>query len=172
MDPDQTTELMARLGDVPEDYFWGPLPAPFDDAVAKVVDAYIGGDEAERTAIIDAIDDDRAWTLSAYAERTASFAVHERSPEPLIRGLVAIGLAATELYHKELLILLPLFWRSAERVGVDGGLLFTSAADLVGDDAPNWLRVFPERDERGRSLGVMGFEEHEEPNGLLYRRKR
>jgi len=164
------TELLSGLDDVPEDYFWGPLPAPLDEAAAKVVDSYIGGDDDEKAKIVDGIDTDRAWTLSGYAERAASLAVHERSPDPLIRGLVAIGLAATRLYHKELLLLLPLFWRSAERLGVDGTLLFTSAADLLGDVAPSWIRAFPDREPANRTLAVMGYEEREEPNGLLYHR--
>jgi hypothetical protein len=163
-------QLLARLDEVPEDYFWGPLPAPFDETVAALVDAYIGGDEDEKAAIVDGLDTDKAWTLSAYAERAASLAVHGQSPEPLVRGLVAIGLAAARLYHKELLLLLPLFWRSAERLGVDGELLFKSSADLLGDDAPSWLRAFPDREPGNRTLEVMGYEEREEPNGLLYHR--
>jgi hypothetical protein len=169
MSADQTANLLAQVGDVPEDYFWGPLPAPFDDTVETLVDAYIGGDD-EKAAIVDGLDTDKAWTLSAYAERAASLAVHGQSPEPLVRGLVAIGLAAARLYHKELLLLLPLFWRSAERLGVDGELLFKSSADLLGDDAPSWLRAFPDREPENRTLAVMGYEEREEPNGLLYHR--
>jgi hypothetical protein len=165
-------ELVSTLDDMPEGWFRGPLPAPFDQTVAKVVDSYIGGDEEERAQLLEGLDTDRSWMLAGYAERAASVAVHERSPEPLVRGLVAIGLAATQLYEKEVLILLPLFWRSAERIGVDGALLFTSAADLLGDAAPepDWIRAFPDRDERGRSLGAMGYEEREEPNGMLYHR--
>lgn len=166
------TRLLTELDDMPDDYFWGPLPTAMDETAARVVDGFIGGDEEARTALLEAMNTDRAWTLSAYAERAASLAVHQSDPEPLVRGLVAIGLAATQLYEKEVLILLPLFWRSAERIGVDGTLLFTSASDLLGDAAPDpdWIRLFPERDERGRSLGVMGYEEREEPNGLLYHR--
>lgn len=165
-------ELVGTLDDMPEGWFRGPLPAPFDQTVAKVVDSYIGGDDNERAQLISGLDTDRSWMLAGYAERAASLAIHEASPEPLVRGLVAVGLAAKHLYEKELLILLPLFWRSAERLGIDGSLLFSSASDLLGEGAPDpdWIRLFPERDERGRSLGVMGYEEHEEPNGLLYRR--
>jgi hypothetical protein len=170
MDTEQATELVTRIGDVPDDYFTAPLPSPFDETVATAVDAYIGGDDADKAAIVDATDNDRAWTLSAYAERAASLAVHQTSPEPLVRGLVAIGLASTQLYHKELIILLALFWRSAERLGVDGALLFTSAADLLGDIAPSWIRAFPAREPGNRTLAAMWYEEHEEPNGLLYRR--
>ena len=165
-------ELVAALDYLPEGWFRGPLQVPFDHTVAKVVDSYVGGDEQERSQLLAALDTDRSWMLAGYAERAASVAVHESSPEPLVRGLVAIGLAATQLYEKEVLILLPLFWRGAERIGVDGGLLFSSAADLLGDAAPepDWIRTFPERDERGRSLCAMGYEEHDEPNGMLYRR--
>ena len=163
---------ISSLDEMPEGWFRGPLPAPFDQTVAQLVDSYIRGDERQRAQILEGLDTDRGWILAGYAERAASAAVHERSPEPLVRGLVAVGLAAAQLYEKELLILLPLFWRSAERIGVDGTLLFTSASDLLGDAAPDpdWIRAFPERDERGRSLGVTGYEEQDEPNGMLYRR--
>lgn len=163
-------EAIAQLDSRKRGWFKDPVPTAFDATVARVVDGYVGAEGAARAEILDAIDIDRARTLSAYAERMASLAVHEKSPDPLIRGLVAIGLAAKEMYHKELIILLPLFWHSAARIGVDGTLLFTSAADLIGDGAPSWIKSFPDRDERDRSLEAMHYEEHEEPNGLLYRR--
>ena len=163
-------EAIAKLDSRKRGWFKDPLPTAFDTTVARVVDGYLGADERGRDDIVDAIGIDRARTLSAYAERMASLAVHEKSPDPLIRGLVAIGLAAKEMYDKELVILLPLFWHSAARIGIDGTLLFTSAADLIGAEAPSWIRSFPERDERDRSLEAMHYEEHEEANGLLYRR--
>ena len=97
----------------------------------------------------------------------ASLAVHEDSTAMLLRGLVAVGQAAAREYHKELIVLLPLFDRSARKLTIDPDALFDAAAEILGEAAPEWLSRFPEAE---RDLASMGYEERPSDNGLLYAR--
>jgi hypothetical protein len=152
-------------------YLQAPLPAPLDAALGTVVERYADGDEATRETIRDSLTLGAAQALGTYAERMASQAVHEDSSAALLHGLVAIGVAAARQYEKDLMLLLPLFDRSATVLTIDPDDLFRRAADILGESAPRWLLEWPERSEAERDLGVMGYEERPSENGLLYARE-
>ena len=151
-------------------YLQRDLPDPLDDVLGGVVERFSDGDAETRQAILESLTPEAARALSVYGERMASRAVHEDSTALLLRGLVAVGLAAAREYHKELMVLLPLFDRSARKLTIDPDGLFEAAAEILGDAAPEWLRRFPERSEAERDLGRMGYEERPTENGLLYAR--
>jgi hypothetical protein len=160
------SEVAARA----DGYLDRPLPDPLDLALAGVVERFSDGGERTREAILESLTLDAARSLAVFGERMASHAVHEDSTATLLRGLVAVGLAATREYEKELIVLLPLFDHSARTLTIDSAGLFQAAADILGDVAPDWLRRFPERAEADRELSAMGYEQRPAPNGLLYTR--
>ena len=170
--PDRT-EHEALWGNVAErssGYLQRELPHPLDGVLGNAVERFSDGDEATREAILETMTRDAARALAVYGERMASLAVHEDSTATLLRGLVAVGLAAAREYHKELIVLLPLFDRSARKLTIDPDALFEAATEILSDAAPEWLRRFPERSEAERDLGRMGYEERPTENGLLYAR--
>jgi hypothetical protein len=160
------SEVAARA----DGYLDRPLPDPLDLALAGVVERFSDGDERTREAILESLTLDAARSLAVFGERMASLAVHEDSTATLLRGLVAVGLAATREYEKELIVLLPLFDQSAGKLTIDSAGLFQAAADILGDVAPDWLRRFHERAEADRELSAMGYEQRPAPDGLLYTR--
>jgi hypothetical protein len=151
-------------------YLQRALPDPLDLVFGGVVERFSDGDRETRDTILESLTLDAARALAVYGERMASLAVHEDSTAVLLRGLVAVGLAATREYHKELIVLLPLFDRSARTLTIDRDGLFEAAAEVLGEAAPDWLRRFPERNEADRDPGSMGFAEQPADNGLLYTR--
>jgi hypothetical protein len=72
-------DLVATLDDMPEGWFRGPLPAPFDQTVAKVVDSYIGGEPEERAALLQGLDTDRSWILAGFAPSRSATRTTARS---------------------------------------------------------------------------------------------
>ena len=151
-------------------YLQQPLPNELDLVVGTLVERFIDGDEEARKAVLETLTIEAARALSVYGERMASQAVHDDSTATLLRGLVAVGMAATREYEKDLVRLLPLFDHSARTLTVDPDALFGHAAEVLGDVAPAWLCDFPERNESERSLQTMGYEEHPTEDGLLYTR--
>jgi hypothetical protein len=147
------------------------LPHTLDGVLGSVVERFSEGDAATRKAILESMTIDAARSLAVYGERMASLAVHQDSTGTLLRGLVAVGIAAKQEYHKELMVLLPLFDHSARILTIDPDALFRSAADVLGEAAPEWIERYPERAPAERTLSVMGYEERRSENGLLYGRK-
>ncbi|MBA2794621.1 MAG: hypothetical protein H0U32_11620 [Thermoleophilaceae bacterium] len=80
---------------------------PLDDACSELVDAFVGGDGETRSAIVQAMSLPRAQGLAVYGERMASAGVCEDSSVILLRGVLAVGLASTAEYDKELIPLPP-----------------------------------------------------------------
>jgi hypothetical protein len=170
--PDRS-ELDALWNDVAAryaGYLQRDLPDPLDLVLGRVVERFADGDAETRAAILETQTLDAARALSVYGERMASLAVHEDSTGMLLRGLVAVGLAAAREYHKELIVLLPLFDRSARKLTIDPDALFDAAAEILGEASPEWLSRFPERSEAERDLAGMRYEERPSDKGLLYAR--
>jgi hypothetical protein len=153
-----------------EGYLQRDLPDPLDLVLGNVVERFADGDAETRAAMLDSLTLDTARSLAVYGERMASLAVHEDTTAILLRGLVAVGMAAAREYHKELILLMPLFDRSAGKLTIDPDGLFAAAAEILGDAAPEWLSRFPERSEAERDLASMGYEERPSETGLLYTR--
>jgi hypothetical protein len=153
-----------------EGYLQRPLPDPLDLELGALVERFSDGDEEVRDEVLESLTLEAARVLAVYGERMASLAVHENSTAMLLRGLVAVGIAASKEDYKELLVLLPLFDRSARKLTIDPDGLFEAAAEILGDAAPEWLRRFPERSEAERDLVRMRYEERPSDNGLLYAR--
>jgi hypothetical protein len=162
--------LWGEIAERDTGYLHWDLPHTLDGVLGSVVERFSDGDEATREAIADTMTVEAARALAVYGERMASLAVHHDSSATLLRGLVAVGMAAAREYEKELILLLPLFDESARKLTIDPDALFRSAAEVLGERAPGWLAGFPERPEPDRSLSVMGYEERRSDNGLLYAR--
>src|SRR5687768_8296707 len=125
-----------------EGYLQRPLPDPLDLELGTLVERFSDGDAATREAILETMTLEAARALAVYGERMASLAVHQDSSAMLLRGLVAVGLAAAREYHKELIVLLPLFDRSARKLTIDPDALFDAATEILSEAAPEWLSRF------------------------------
>lgn len=169
-DREELETLWGEIAGRSTGYLQWELPHTLDGVLGNVVERFSNGDEDTREAILGTMTVEGARALAVYGERMASHAVHEDSTATLLRGLVAVGMAAAREYEKELLLLLPLFDQSARKLTIDPDALFRSAAEVLAEHAPEWLASFPERPEPDRSLSVMGYEERRSDNGLLYAR--
>lgn len=85
-------------------------------------------------------------------------------------GLVALVLGGLDRGNEEAILVLPLHYKSAEKLGVDPADVFESAARLVGDPGATQLRAFVKRPEADRNLSSMGYREVADEGGLLYER--
>jgi hypothetical protein len=150
---------------------YGPKPIPIerDFEINEFLDAVIAASPEERADLIASLDALHAPVLRAFAERMASFAVRQRSSEPLRRGLLALALGGAADDEREMIMVLPLIYRSAQLIDADPDSLFgeTSQA-LGGGTASELIRDFPARSVEDRSLTAFGFTEGRDADGFRY----
>lgn len=156
-------EADRHLGYLPR-----PIPQPLDDEIrrllAPVLDAGGWADLRAR------VTPDHHSVLRVFAERMASWAVRQRDSRPLKIALAALALGGLDDGSREALAVVPLVYRSAERLDVEPEELFEDVARHVGDEAASTLRAFPRRSPRDRSIAAMGYEESRDEDGFRYRR--
>jgi hypothetical protein len=108
--------------------------------------------------------------LLAFAERMASLARRESSPDRVRAGLTAAALTAEDGGEetRDALLVLPLLWRSAEVLGLDADAEFRGVAADVGRGE---LVDFAERPPADRAIDTMGYVEvDDEDLGFSYER--
>jgi hypothetical protein len=105
--------------------------------------------------------------LLAFAERMAALAVRNRDPEMIRRGLLAACLTFAVGDRRDALLVLPLLWRSAERLLLDPASEFAAVSDDLGCDE---LSQFARRDPEDRSIESMGYVESQDDDGFRYER--
>lgn len=160
----QTLELLDERN---RGYGKRPLPDVLDELLGEVIDFAVNGGEEARAAIRFGIDDVRAQFLAAYAERMASYAVRLSSPKLLLKGLIAVALAAEHRYYKEAMPVLALIHRSAEHLGIDPSELFEEARRALEGDVPQFLVDYPRGSAPGK-VSVMGYQEKGSGEDFLY----
>ncbi|MFJ6896152.1 hypothetical protein [Streptomyces hokutonensis] len=111
-----------------------------------------------------------AGVLSAYGQRMASVAVRTRAPEPLRRGLIAIGLAEAHLEDpRNNLYGLAALHDGASLIGTPFSGLVTEVSRYLPPSGVAALRSFDRSTGRDRSIGAMGLRRTGEGETFLYR---
>lgn len=142
-------------------YLGNRIPHELDDVVTPIVDAYWHGNAAARKGMLDELGPRSAGVLSAYGQRMATVAVRTQSTEPLLRGLVSMGMAAPLLEHLEgnqsNLIVLAAVNHAAETLGHDLNRLLDQIAPVLPDPALAHFRGFAGQDTHHKRLAAMGL---------------
>jgi hypothetical protein len=152
---------------------YGPKPIPVerDFQINEFLDAIMAATPPERARLTTSLDASHAPVLRAFAERMASFAVRQGSAEPLRRGLLALALGGAADDEREMIMVLPLIYRSAELIDADPDSLFAEASNTVGrNTASEAIQDFPARTFEDRSLAAFGFIEGHDVDGFRYLR--
>ena len=138
-----------------------PLPCDRDREIGALV-------RMLTASTVEAVGDRHCDVLRAFAERMATLARREMSGEQLRVGLSAAGFACGLDDDREVLLILPLLWRSAKVMGLDAKAEFRAVA--TGSDGRKVLRDFASRRAKDKTLEVMGYIEVEDESGFRYER--
>jgi hypothetical protein len=149
-----------------DDYYAGRIPAPADERVGRAVAAFSAMPPAAQAAIREAIGDDRADLLRAWAERLASLGVRLESSGPLVQGLIGLSLAE-EADPAEAMLVATLHRRSAEKLGLAAERIFDAAAGRTDLAGARWLRDARDAPEQPEDAGWI---EDEDADGFRYGR--
>jgi hypothetical protein len=151
---------------------YGPMPIPQarDAQILSLVKAWMVLDESARDRSARAISPRQSRVLQAFGERAASISVRERSQQSLLPGLLAVGISGLHGDLRDSILVLPLFYDAAQRIGVDPGNIFEAAAVLLpqGEEVASAVHRFPHRSAADRSLGAMGYSVGADGDGFRY----
>ena len=154
-----------------EGYGPRPIPHELDDRIRTLIHSYMESDEVEQS-LLSCLQPIAASVFLLFAERQASLAVRNEKMEILPSAVVSIGLAAAiSNDEREGMLVMPLPWHAAQRLGVHQKHLYSSAASKVPEVGARALLSFIARRPEDQSLECMGYVEGAEPGGgFRYRR--
>jgi hypothetical protein len=137
--------------------------APLDLALAEITRKYAKADERTRASIRGSISMDEFYTLLTFSQRTAVFALKERSIARVIDGLTALAMIEAERVDwRDILVALSLLNHAAERIGADAGLLIREASRLSEPEVARLMSEFIGRSARHKNLrSNWGYDEVE-----------
>jgi hypothetical protein len=160
-------------GDSNQHRYTGYAAATFPDSRDEQVDQYVkgvmaGGPRAVGEALA-AVSDTGRRVLCAYAERSASLAVRERSIDRLVSALVATVIGGLDRDDREAMMPMALVDDACTRIGQDPTGFFSMAAHVVGRPGRANLMRWLSRSPEDRTPAAMGFEPSHDESGFRYR---
>src|SRR5919108_2760785 len=159
--------LDMLLGDRNVGYGPRPFPDRRDRDISDFIDQFRRSDVAVRSSLIQQVSGGRDRyrdTLRAYAERMASYARITRDPAFLERGILALLIGQSPDWREDLLVM-PLLYHSARRLGVSPDDLFRNAAQEISPEAAEFAGHFLLRNEDDKRIEAMGYVETDGKDG-------
>lgn len=153
----------------PLEYLKSNLPGPVDEEILAICTEVMGSSPVHRKDFVSLLETDAHYVLHNFGYRMAMLSVRENSYDYLLKGLVALSLAATKSDYENILMTLSLFYRSAEKLNVDPEKLFTEASQYAPSPAvAEFILGYLRRSPENRRIEIMGFKEVDGPSGLIY----
>ena len=149
---------------------YGPLVIPheLDHRIEQFIDRYLAATNTERE-LLKTLPRDASHVLLAFAERQAAHAIRASSQEPLVRSLIAVGLAAEVADDgREGMSVLPLPWHSAELLASEPKVVFEQASALLPAKGTQALLAFCRRAPEDQTLCCMGYVAGSDQGGFRY----
>lgn len=146
-----------------------PIPHPLDDRGEALLQAVNPGDGTANKEVLAYMDPALAFILLAYAERTSALAVRLKSVPTLEKAIVALALAEP-FDSREKLLVLPLPWHAADRLGANPRAVFERVAAGLPEPGRSDLLMFANREPKNQTLEVMGYAESEDEDGFRFKR--
>jgi len=144
-----------------------PVAVPTDARVAAVVQAYAEADAASRSATRAALRMDDFYTLLAFAQRSALFAIRENDAARLAAGLTAVAMIEAERVDwRDAVVALGVLAYAATRIAADLGRLVGDAVRRAEPGMAEILRRFRHASAEDRNLRSWGYAEVETADGV------
>ncbi len=133
-----------------------PRQAPLDSELAGLAREFAKADAHSRTTIRGSISMDEFYTLLAFSQRAAVFALRERSIGRVTDGLTAVAMIEAERVDwRDILVTLSLLNHAAERIGADANRLFRDAGRLSEPDVARLIDGFRRRSPQEKKPSIL-----------------
>jgi len=146
------------------------MPTFVEPLVTKFVDAIAAsGSEWDRQGLFAAFDAKTADTFGWYARKLAGRCVRDESHTDLLRGLIALLVAAEQRGDsRDLLAPLALLYNSAHLLHEDADALFQEVSSMSTGRGRDFLQNFLKRPPSQQSISIFKFSEGAGPHGFDY----
>jgi hypothetical protein len=152
-------------------YLPRPIPHALDHSPDRLLSAYLNSSTSDRE-LFQIADHRIASILQVYAERMAALAVRHSRANLVDKAVTALGLALLIGHDdRDVMLVMPLPWRSAELLGLEPAQIFDRAAACLPEPASTGLRKFARRAPKDRTLACMGYVESSDEGGFRYERR-
>jgi len=173
---DLKTTLLRVLQEIEQEAeqrsYCQPIPCNIDHQLSALIGLFLKAHPPERQQFFSLVSSSFSGLLISFAERMASLGVTEKSRVRLLEGLIALVL---EDYRggdpKDNIMILPLLYHAAEKIGADARELFSEAASYASNKAARQILDFPQRNPRDKSLDAFFYEEIDGADGFRYKQK-
>jgi len=145
------------------------MPSAFDAEIIATARSWGDGAPADREAWEAAAQPRHAELWRTFARRMAVVAVRERSERHVLLGIVGLAIEGFRCEPRASQAILALLCHSAELIEVGAEGPVRSVARLAAPVVEEQLLAFVARPPERRSIGALGFEEWEGPEGFTYR---
>lgn len=160
-------DLTQRIS--PLEYLKSNLPGPVDEEILAICTSVMESSSVERTDFVSLLEADAHYVLHNFGYRMAMLSVRVNSYQYLLKGLVALILAATKSDYENVLMTLSLFYRSAEKLNVAPEKLFAEASQYApSEPVAEFILGYLQRSPENRRIEIIGFKEVDGPAGLIY----
>jgi hypothetical protein len=148
-------------------YLLKPVPHPLDSSLTSLCKRYAKRNNDQRTAMRASISMEEFYTLLAFAQRAAVFAVRQRSADWVRAGLTAVTMIEAERVDwRDILVALGLLYHAATRVQLDADQVFRDVSTLAERGTAKLVSGFSKRSRTDKQLRAWGFEEIETDEGI------
>lgn len=147
-----------------------PIPDARDIKITELIKAWLNLDASVRQAETLQIREQQRYTLLAYSERMASFAVRTRDQELIFLGLLALGIDGWRDDWRDNAEIVALHYDAAQRIDESPDRIFDRAATKLSLKVATQLRLFLRRSPTDQSLAAMGYSVGNDADGFRYKR--
>jgi hypothetical protein len=147
-----------------------PIPQARDAEISGLLRTWAGMEEHSRILAAREILEEQRFTLLAYSERMASFAVRSNDPELIFLGLLALGVDGWRGDWRDNAALISLHYDAAHQLRVVPEAIFENTAALLPAKSAAALRSFLRRSAKDQSLEAMGYVAGTDSDGFRYKR--
>jgi hypothetical protein len=145
-----------------------PIPQPRDFEITALLESWTKLNRSQKESAALQISVEQQQTLRAYGARMASLSVRNSDAKLIHYGLLAVGIDDWQSDWRENLLIVPLFYDAANRIGAEPDAIFESTAALLPDRAANGVRRFLLRSAEDKSIAAMGYIAGSDSDGFRY----
>src|SRR5579859_667067 len=141
-------------------------PSPAAGKLLELCELYRAGTPEESVYIRSRIERPSGKAFLGLGRRQAVLGIREKSEHAIRLGVVAYAiddLASGDA--RDTLVYLTLLWHAAKRIDADANAMFLEVAAIAGSAFSALLADWVKRDASLQSLGCMGWQEVETPDG-------
>lgn len=148
------------------------IPSETDAKISNLIKLFIQASVAERLAFYERVRSPLYGLFLNFAERSATLAVRDRSPQWVLEGLVALLLENCRSgdYRDTIVCMAPIY-DAAVKIDIEADRLFEEVASYLENEAASHIKSFPKRFPYQKSLEAFNYIEVETPNGFSYEYK-